>query len=425
MKFDIFFSICQTEVDGFLPSEKTMFQHFFDQVKLADELGFDTAWIAESHLSSEVQKQNPGAVIPHFKGEIGLNANILQLAQKIFSQTKRINVGSAIMNILCNGGPLAHAEAIKMFLSLHGLDDSESRLLEIGFAGGRFPYSTSPYGIKPRNPVEKAAWPIIKGLIFREATEIFLRALNNEVIASSDITPKTVSRAQCRTEEHWLQIVEAYQALNSTNETPNEIEIAPFWEFDKVGVMPFEFRKDLLRLTIGSHEPPVQKMANTIMPCGVFNLSITPSTQIEATHDIMEDAYHPDGGPWHRHLLPRTALIFVNGDEDKNPEEQSAIAKQTAEKALKNYWMAMDGTIDDAKIQEAVDNAIAGNPQEVAQQLNTHFHPDDRLMLWFDFNNHDNTAVKNSMRAFMEQVVPFLDDELKNKLKNNKPVGNQ
>lgn len=411
MKYDIFFSICQTEVDGYLPTEKTMFQHFFDQVKLADELGFETAWVAESHLSSEVQKQNPGAVIPHFKGEIGLNANILQLAQKIFSQTKRIHVGSAIMNILCNGGPLAHAEAIKMFLSLHGLEEEESRLLEIGFAAGRFPYSTSPYGIKPRNAIEKVAWPIIKGLIFREATEIFLRALNNEVIASSDITPKTVSRAQCRTQEHWQQIVEAYQAHHNTIDTPEQIEIEPFWDFDKVGVMPFEYRKDLLRLTIGSHEFPVQKMANSFLPCGVFNLSITPSAHIEATHDAMKAAYHPDGGPWRRDLLPRTALVFVNGDSDKSPEEQSAIAKQAAEKALKTYWMAMDGTIDEAKIQEAVNNAIAGNPQEVAALLNTHFHQDDRLMLWFDFNNHDNEAVKNSMTSFMHDVVPLLEKQ--------------
>ncbi|MCY7295944.1 LLM class flavin-dependent oxidoreductase [Alteromonas sp. a30] len=408
MKFDIFFSICQTEVDGYLPTEKTLFQNFFDQVKLADELGFETAWVAESHLSSEVQKSNPGAVIPHFKGEIGLNANLLQLAQKVFSQTKRIHVGSAIMNILCNGGPLAHAEAIKMFLSLHGLDENESRLLEIGFAAGRFPYSIAPYGIKPRTPVEKAAWPIIKGLVFREATEIFLRALNNEVIASSDITPKVITQEHCRTEQHWQQIVQAYQTLNHTQEVPSEISIAPFWEFDKVGVMPFDYRQDLLRLTVGSHELPVQKLANSIRPCGVFNLSITPSEHIEKTHEAMSKVYHPDGGPWRRDLLPRTALIFVNGDKDKTPGQQSAQAKLAAEKALKTYWMAMDGTIDNAKIQEAVNNAIAGNPEEVAALMRENFHPDDRLMLWFDFNNHNNEDVKNSMTTFMRDVAPLL-----------------
>ena len=56
MKFDIFFSICQTPVQGYTPSEKTMFQNFFEQVVLADELGYTTAWVAETHLSCQVQK---------------------------------------------------------------------------------------------------------------------------------------------------------------------------------------------------------------------------------------------------------------------------------------------------------------------------------------------------------------------------------
>ena len=116
MEFDIFFSICQTEVNGYMPSERVMFENFFEQVDLADRLGFGTAWVAESHLSTEVQKTNPGAVIPHFVGEIGLNTDILQLAHRIFGRTKRIGVGSAIMNILCNGGPIAAAERIRTFL---------------------------------------------------------------------------------------------------------------------------------------------------------------------------------------------------------------------------------------------------------------------------------------------------------------------
>ncbi|MCB0363197.1 MAG: LLM class flavin-dependent oxidoreductase [Bdellovibrionales bacterium] len=151
MKFDVFFSICQTEIDGYRPSERKMFENFFDQLILADELGFDTAWLAETHLSCQVQKSNPEAVIPHFEGEIGLNTDILQMAHVIFSRTRRIEVGSAIRNILCNGGPIAHAEGVKTFLSLHALKADESRRLHLGFASGRFEFSNIPYGIVPRN----------------------------------------------------------------------------------------------------------------------------------------------------------------------------------------------------------------------------------------------------------------------------------
>src|SRR5256886_4026936 len=161
MELDIFFSISQTEVDGVMPDERTMLANFFEQVELADHLGFGTAWVAESHLSTEVQKTNPGAVIPHFVGEIGLNTDILQLATRVFARTKRIGVGSAILNILCNGGPIAHAERIKTFLALHGLDPNERRILTIGFASGRFPFINIPYGIVSRNAGEEKAWPVM------------------------------------------------------------------------------------------------------------------------------------------------------------------------------------------------------------------------------------------------------------------------
>src|SRR5438105_15236355 len=139
-----------------MPSERVMFENFFEQVDLADPLGFGTAWVAESHLSTSVQKTNLAAVIPHFVREIRLNTDILQLAHRIFARTKRIGVGSAIMNILCNGGPIAAAERVKTFLALHGLDPKEQRTLTVGFASGRFPYINIPYGIVPRNDFEKA-----------------------------------------------------------------------------------------------------------------------------------------------------------------------------------------------------------------------------------------------------------------------------
>src|SRR3954447_8546038 len=243
MEFDIFFSICQTEVHGYLPSERVMLENFFEQVELADRLGFGTAWVAESHLSTEVQKTNPGAVIPHFVGEIGLNTDILQLAHCIFARTKRIGVGSAILNILCNGGPVAHAERIKTFLALHGLDPAERRALTIGFASGRFPFINIPYGIVPRNPVEAAAWPVMKNKIFEEATEIFLRLLKGETLNSSMIAPRTLQRADFRTDADWQRMLDAHGS------DAGEIPIQPRYVFPNLKIVPQESRMDLLRLS--------------------------------------------------------------------------------------------------------------------------------------------------------------------------------
>ena len=63
MKYDIFFSISQTPVDGHTPSERQMLQNFFEQVELADALDYGIAWIAQAHLSTEIQKRNKKPVV--------------------------------------------------------------------------------------------------------------------------------------------------------------------------------------------------------------------------------------------------------------------------------------------------------------------------------------------------------------------------
>jgi len=366
VEFDIFFSICQTEVNGSIPSERVMFENFFEQVELADRVGFGTAWVAESHLSTEVQKTNPGAVIPHFVGEIGLNTDILQLAHRIFGRTKRIGVGSAIMNILCNGGPIAAAERIKAFLALHGLDPNERRILTVGFASGRFPFINVPYGIVPRNPVEEANWPAVKNKIFEEATEIFLRLLKGEILNSDMIARRTIG----------------------------EIPLEPRWRFPNLKIIPQDVRMELLRLSIGSHDPHLQAFANTLLPVGVFNLSITPGDEIDKTNQRMQTAYQ---GTWHRRLMPRTVLVFINDNAER--------AKEEAREALTNYWRALEGTLDEEKVRRATNNALIGDADAIAGQMRERFHPEDRLMLWFDFNNHDSKRVMKNMSDYTEQVA--------------------
>lgn len=397
MEFDIFFSISQTEVDGRIPPEREMWLNFFEQVELADTLGFGTAWIAESHLSTEVQKTNPDAVIPHFVGEVGLNTDILQLAHRVFARTRRLGVGSAIMNILCNGGPIAAAERIRTFLSLHGLDEGETRKITIGFAAGRFPFINVPYGIVPRTAVDRAAWPVVKTKIFQEATEIFLRLLQGETLSSSMIRPKVLRRRDFRSDADWTRVIEAHGA------PAEEIAIPSWWLFPNLKIVPQEAPMRLLNLSIGSHDPETQELANTIMPVGVFNLSITPGDEIEKTNERMLRAYHPDGGGWTRRLMPRTVLVFINEEPGLTREERNARAAEEAKSALGNYWKALEGTLDPAKVERATNNALVGDAESIAEQMKR-FHSDDRLMLWFDFNNHDSGRVCRNMAAFMERV---------------------
>ena len=411
VQFDIFFSISQTpDTTGYIPSENEMFSNFLDQVELADELGFGVGWVAQAHLSTEIQKRNTKPVVPHYPGEVGLCTDFFQIAQKMFSRTKRMDVGSAVLSILASGGPIAIAERVGSFIALHGMMEEENRRLHIGFSAGRFEFMARPYGIVPRNEIEEAAWPALRGQIFTEASEIFLRLLSGEVISSEMIRDTILTRDNFRSDEDWGKVQLASMKHNDSNDLPELIEIPHRYDFEEIKTIPQEWRRELLNLVVGSHDPKLQIEVNKWRPVQVFNLSITPAHVIDATHERMRQYYHQDGGEWNRSMMPRTIMVFINNEEGLTSEEQSLAAKKEAKAALTTYWSALEGTIDPAKVERASDNAVIGNVEEVVGQISQRFDSDDRLMCWFDFFNHDSERVKRDMTAFMEKVVPNIEE---------------
>ena len=410
MEFDIFFSISQTpDTSGFKPPESEMFANFFDQVVLADELGFGVGWVAQAHLSTEVQKSNKNPVVPHYPGEVGLCTDFFQVAREMFSRTKRMDVGSAVMSILASGGPIAQAERVGSFLALHGMDPNEERKLHIGFSAGRFEFMARPYGIVPRDAVEEAAWPALRGQIFSEASEIFLRLLNGEIVSSESVPATTLKRENFRTDEDWGEVQRVAVRQHGLEEPPESIEIGNRYVFEDIKTIPQDWRRDLLNLVIGSHDPNLQEKVNRFRPVQVFNLSITPPHVIEDTHERMSRDYHKDGGGWSRRMMPRTVMVFVNDEDGLTREQQDEAAMEEARSALSTYWSALEGTIDPGKIDRATDNAVIGSVQSVSEQISQRFDPEDRLMCWFDFFNHDSERVMRDMTAFMTKVAPEVN----------------
>jgi len=243
MEYDIFFSISQTPDDsGNIPSEQMMLNNYFQQVELADQLGFGVAWIAQAHLSTETQKQNRRPVVPHWQGEVGLCTDFPQLALETFRRTSSIEVGSAVLSILASGGPIAVAERIANTVQLHGLNPQETRQLHVGFSAGRFEFMARPYGIDPRDSVEVAAWPALRGQIFIEASEIFLRLLRGDVISSNNISSTTLTRENFRSDEDWLGVQEAAMERDSLAEIPSEVGIERRYQFEDLKIIPTEWR---------------------------------------------------------------------------------------------------------------------------------------------------------------------------------------
>ena len=96
----------------------------------------------------------------------------------------------------------------------------------------------------------------------------------------------------------------------------------------------------------------------------------------------------------------------------KNYLEQRHITLASGRSSIaleREYWKALEGTLDPSKVERAADNALIGNASEVAEQVRERFHPDDRLMCWFDFFNHDSERVIRNMEAWWREVVPLLE----------------
>jgi alkanesulfonate monooxygenase SsuD/methylene tetrahydromethanopterin reductase-like flavin-dependent oxidoreductase (luciferase family) len=407
MEHDIFFSISQTpDHEGHIPSERTMFKNYFQQLTLADELGFGVGWIAQSHLSTETQKSNSRPVVPHWKGEVGLCTDFPQLAMESFRQTNRIEIGSAVVSILASGGPIAQAERIANTLQLLAVKGDE-RKLHVGFSAGRFEFMARPYGIVPRTPTEEAAWPALRGQIFLEASEIFLRLLRGDVVHSDEIRPTILTRDNFRSDDDWENVQNAHGSKDDS------ITIDRRYVFEDIRIVPNKFDRNQLVLVAGTHDPKAQIFVNKYLPVRVFNLSITQPEVIDATHERMRQCFHSDGGEWKRSDMPRTTFVFVNDEDGLTSEEQRTAAQSEADLSLSAYWNALEGTIDPSKVQNAAQNALIGNVEDVAHQLVERFHPQDRVMAWFDFFNHDSDRVCRNMRAYMEKVVPRVEELLK------------
>ncbi|MBJ63544.1 MAG: luciferase [Euryarchaeota archaeon] len=402
MEFDIFFSISQTpDHNGYTPTESQMFENYFQQLEAADRLGFGVAWIAQAHLSTHTQQSNSRPVVPHWKGEVGLCTDFCQLALESFRRTRKIDVGSAVVSILASGGPIAQAERIANTVQYLSFID-QNRKLHVGFSAGRFEFMARPYGIVPRNSVEEAGWSAVRKQIFMEASEIFLRLLKGETIHSRDMRETFLTREHFKTEEEWRAV------QNAAGNDFDKISINRRYDFEDISIVPKDWPRSQLELVAGTHDALTQEFVNKIMPVKVFNLSITSPEVIDSTHQRMKQMFHSDGGDWHRRDMPRTTFVFLNAEPGLTPEEQSSAAKEEARLALSEYWKALEGTLDPTKVEKAADNALIGNPREVAIQVKERFHPEDRLMCWFDFFNHDSERVVRNMEAWWNEVVPLV-----------------
>ena len=140
---------------------------------------------------------------------------------------------------------------------------------------------------------KKACLASLRGQIFMEAGDVFLRLLRGDVV-NSEMTYSTVlTRGNFRSDEDWQKVQNAAVEFENLESMPEEITIPKRYTFEDLRIIPRHFRRELLELVAGTHDPKAQVFLNTILPVKVFNLSITKPEIIDATHD-----------EWPKHFIP-------------------------------------------------------------------------------------------------------------------------
>ena len=98
--------------------------------------------------------------------------------------------------------------------------------------------------------------------------------------------------------------------------------------------------------------------------------------------------------------------------KEKTIQELRDIAKDVEHDAVKGYsQMNKDHLLPALCKALGIDthehHAVVGiDKPAIKAQMRERFHAEDRLMLWFDFNNHDSKRVMKNMEDFMTKVAP-------------------
>ncbi len=398
MIFDLFHSISDSVVGGKSLGPRGVLEQYFSQTVLAENLGFETLWLAESHFSSEVQKRTSVATIPEFYGEVGLNADSFQWFHELSRRTKRIGLGTAIHNIVGgSGGPLASADRANTLSFINQNFWESPRELRLGVASGRFPYQNTPFGLIPRNELEKDLWPALRRFAFIEALEVFLRLMRGEELQSSAVENQLLTEAELR-----KTMPREADRLLKKYEFP--MIVPKRWNFELMKLVPHNEKNDRLHFVLGSADPLALDVGLKYWDLDLFNLSFTPPEEIEKLHTSMTKRATAQSRTWHRSRLPRTVLVFID------PVSQRA--HEQANRVLDAYIEAMRGTAAVPDKSVLLSRALIGDASEIRDQLHPEnprqFHADDRLMLWFEFNQIDGQAIEKQMKYFHDEVMERL-----------------
>jgi alkanesulfonate monooxygenase SsuD/methylene tetrahydromethanopterin reductase-like flavin-dependent oxidoreductase (luciferase family) len=348
MRFGLFFQA--PEADGQTHAER--YAEMFELIALAEELGFDVAWLAELH----------------FGGAFSLLANPLMMVPVIAQRTRRIRIGTAV-TLLPLQHPLSCAEQAATADVLSG------GRLEFGVGRGSIPSQFHGF----RVPVAE------NRARFDEALEIIRLAWTKErfshrgafwevedvsVVPKPQQRPHPPIRVAVHTAESFAHIGDVGLPIYSGTTTTPLPQLREYMALyrDHLAAAGHAWQPDQMALMLPVHVGPTPVAARDAMRAGVLKYYKNLQTILEALPDSYGDH------------LPRLKMINEN------------IANLPYEKFCRDQGVYGDAT-------EVLDRLQAAREEFGLSQI----------ICWFDQGNMlPRAEVERTMRVFADQVMPKL-----------------
>ena len=338
-------------------SANEIYRRNLEEVRLAEELGFSSVWVAEHHFT-----------------DYGMVSSTLQYLSAAAAMTDRIRLGAAVI-VAPLHNPVRIAEEVAF------LDALSNGRLDVGVGRGYQPREYSAFGL----PIEESRERFDETIAFLRkawtATEPFDwegRFFSGREIY---INPEVVQKPY---PPLWMAAVSP-PTFDLAGQAGWQIMTSP--NFTPVPMVKDNFERYRTALVASGYEP--SSFANPMMQ----------QIYVGATD---EAAYNEPQAACMSYFSKLSSLLPTEVKEGENPDNYRQFRK-------------MKQRLDDMRYDYLFENSVMfGSPKQVIERIRF-LHDElgvNYLIGWFNMAGLETKLIHDSMRRFAEEVIPaFADDE--------------
>ena len=333
------------------PDEHSVLQETLEEIRLADELGFDSAWLAEHHFS-----------------RYGLLGNPLLLGAAVAESTRNIRIGTAVV-VLPFHNPLRLAEDAAT------LDILSGGRLDLGIGRGYQPGEFKGFGIDAETSKQRYA-EVVDILKLAWTGEPFSYEGEHYQIPELRVSPKPVQPGG----PPILHAVVSAPSFVDRGRAGDHIITSP--TFSPLGLVKRNFDAYREALVEAGHDP------------NEFDVPFMQQTWVGETSDGLEE-------------VAEAALTYYKTVGQILPGSQEAIASEV------EYYDKVRHHLEMLTLEQALTHG--GNFGSVDQVVDflgrlvtelgiTHY------ICWFRIPSLDRKTALKAMETFATKVIPQLRD---------------